>query len=152
LLCFQQPAKGRAVYGRDDDEWDELIEAGHRFLKEVASLGKTTSYTEMNAVLQRRSGLPGFDFSHEKDRAAMGYLLGRIVDRDQADHPGLMISSLVVYLNANDAGTGFYNLAKQKGLLHKGDSKEAFWIQQVKASHELFKQRRARSANPAGDV
>jgi hypothetical protein len=26
-----------------------------------------------------------------------------------------MISSLVVYLNANDAGTGFYNLAGQKG-------------------------------------
>ncbi|WP_253905291.1 hypothetical protein [Arthrobacter sp. H14] len=137
------------MYGRDDDEWDELVQAGHRFLIEVASLGKTTSYTEMNAVLQRRTGLVGFDFSQEKDRAAMGYLLGRVVDRDQADHPGLMISSLVVYLNANDAGTGFCNLARQKGLLHKGDSKEEFWIRQVKASHELFKTP-ARSAGPAG--
>lgn len=100
------------VYGRDDVEWDVLVQAGHRFLKEVASLGRTTSYTEMNAVLRRRTGLLGLDFNNEKDRAAMGYLLGRIVDRAQVDRPDLMISSLVVYLNANDAGTGLYNLAR----------------------------------------
>lgn len=137
------------MYGRSDEEWDDLVEAGHRFLKGVASQGKTTSYTEMNAVLQRRTGLRGFDFSQEKERAAMGYLLGRIVDLDQIDHPTLMISSLVVYLNANDAGTGFYNLARQKGLLGKGDSKEEFWIRQVQASHDLF-HRQTRSAGPSG--
>lgn len=144
--------EGEAMYGRDDDQWDDLVQAGHGFLKEVASLGKTTSYTEMNAVLQRRTGLPGFNFNQEKDRAAMGYLLGRIVDRDQNDHPGLMITSLVIYLNANDAGTGFYNLARQKGLLRKGDSKEEFWIRQVKASHELFKKRRPRSTSPDEEI
>ncbi|TLK56534.1 MULTISPECIES: hypothetical protein [Glutamicibacter] len=127
------------MYGRSVEEWDELIASGYEFLKAVARQGKTTSYTEMNAVLQRRTGLHGFDFSQEMERAAMGYLLGRIVDLDQEDHPNLMISSLVVYLNENNAGMGFYNLAKQKGLLRKGDSKEEFWIRQVKSTHNTFR-------------
>lgn len=127
------------MYGRSEDEWNELVVSGYEFLKGVARQGKFTSYTEMNAVIQRRTGLRGFEFSQEIDRAAMGYFLGRIVDLDQKAHPTLMISSLVVYLNANDAGSGFYNLARKKGLMSKGDSKEEFWIHQVKSVHDIFR-------------
>lgn len=75
------------VYGRDDEEWDLLGQAVHRILKELASRGRTTSHAEMHAVLRRRTGLLSFDFNLEKDRAAMGYLFGRIVDREE-EHSG----------------------------------------------------------------
>ena len=126
------------MYGRDDAEWDELVSEGHRFLREVAGRGRLTSYTELNAVLIHRTGLRGFDFSQKDGRAAMGELLGRIVAQDQQDHPGLMISALVAYLNENNAGAGFYDLAQHNGLLPHGaspQSKERFWIEQVRANH-----------------
>lgn len=50
------------MYGRDEEDWDQLADAGLAFLIERARLEKLTSYTELNATLQRRTGLPGFDF------------------------------------------------------------------------------------------
>ncbi|MEU9441516.1 hypothetical protein AB0D42_11475 [Streptomyces sp. NPDC048304] len=110
-----------------------------KFLIERAQLRKVTTYTEMNSVLARRTGLPGFDFEQADERAAMGHLLGLIVERDYPAS-GLMISALVHYLGANDAGPGFYTLAQQLGLLPKGSSATAklqFWIGQVNSLHEL---------------
>jgi hypothetical protein len=69
-----------ALYGRDDLVWDELARAGLEFLAERARLGKLTSYTELDATLVRRTGLPGFDFSRADERAAMGHLLYLIVE------------------------------------------------------------------------
>ncbi len=129
-----------AMYSRSDDDWDQLVDAGSKFLVERAQLRKVTTYTEMNSVLARRTGLPGFDFDRADDRAAMGHLLGLIVDRDYAKS-GLMISALVHYLGANDAGPGFYVLAQQLGMLPKGSSAMAkleFWIGQVNRLHERY--------------
>ncbi|MGW1730037.1 hypothetical protein [Streptomyces sp. NPDC001999] len=129
-------------YGRAEDEWDLLVEVGRQFLIERAKLGKVTTYTELNATLVRRTGCRAFDFERADERAAMGHLLGMIVDRDQACAPSsspLMISALVHYLGANDAGPGFYELAKQLQLLPKSASKiekEMFWIRQVNRLHE----------------
>ena len=128
------------IYGRGEDTWDTLADAGLAFLIERARLGKLTSYTELNAILQRRTGLGGFDFARADERAAMGHLLYLIVERNRPSS-GLMISALVTYLNANDAGTGFYGFAQDLGLLPRGASKtarEEFWIQQVKALHKLY--------------
>lgn len=49
---------------------------------------------------------PGFDFTPADARAAMGHSQYLIVERN---HPvtNLMISALVTYLDATDAGTGF---------------------------------------------
>ena len=69
------------MYGRDEVAWDQLTEAGTTFLIERAHLRKTTSYTELNAILERRTGLPGFDFTRADERAAMGHLLYLIVMR-----------------------------------------------------------------------
>lgn len=52
-----------------------------------------------------------------------------------------MISALVTYLDANDAGPGFYALAQQLGELSRGASSGAkweFWVSQVKAVHEHY--------------
>ncbi|MFF4537945.1 hypothetical protein [Streptomyces aureus] len=72
----------------------------------------------------------------------MGHLLGLIVERDQADAPSvppLMLSALVNYLDANDAGPGFYQLAKELQLLPMSASKDekfSFWIQQMNRLYE----------------
>ena len=129
------------MHGRYEQEWDQLIQAGHQFLLERAKAQRTTSYTELNAVLRRRTGLREFDFSHAEERAAIGDLLGQIVARDQEQYPHQMISALVIYLNANDAGTGFYQLAQDLNLLTKkpsADHKLKFWSDQVKAVHGRY--------------
>lgn len=105
-----------SMYGRDDISWDQLTAAGEAFLIERARLARVTSYTELNATLVRRTGLPGFDFDRQDERAAMGHLLGLIVARNRPATK-LMISSLVTYLDANDAGPGFYALAQQRRRL-----------------------------------
>ena len=129
-----------ALYGRDDLVWDELARAGLEFLVERARLGKLTSYTELNATLVRRTGLPGFDFSRADERAAMGHLLYLIVELNRPG-TGAMISALVTYLGANDAGSGFYGYAQDLGMLPRNASaiqKLEFWAGQVKAQHEYY--------------
>lgn len=125
-----------SMYGRDDETWQRLAKAGTEFLIERARLGKVTTYTEFNATLTRRTGIRGFDF----ERAAMGHLLGLIVEKNYpATH--LMISALVHYLDANDAGPGFYALAAELGLLARSASaneKWEFWVRQVTALHECY--------------
>ncbi|MFD9027705.1 hypothetical protein [Streptomyces parvulus] len=124
-------------YGRADSEWDELVEAGRKFLVERAKLRTTTSYTELNVTLARRTGCRAFDFERADERAAMGHLLGLIVQRDQEiapSEPPVMLSALVIYLGVNDAGSGFYQLAKELGLLSSSasaDEKSRFWIGQL---------------------
>jgi hypothetical protein len=126
-LCVLYRADGlaeevaMALYGRDDLAWDELARAGLEFLLERARLEKLTSYTELNATLIRRTGLPGFDFSRADERAAMGHLLYVIVELNRPE-TGLMISALVSYLDANDAGSGFYGYAQDLGMLQRNAS------------------------------
>jgi hypothetical protein len=129
-------------YNRSEQEWEQLVDAGLKFLIERAQLGKVTTYTELNATLIRRTRSAGFDFERPDERAAMGNLLGLIVGRDYPDS-GLMISALVHYLGSNDAGSGFYALAQQLGLLRKAASPSAkleFWIGQVSALHQRHQQ------------
>ena len=59
-------------YGREDNEWDALAAAGWEFLIAQARLELTTSYTEMNTVLARRTGVREFNFDLDGERHAMG--------------------------------------------------------------------------------
>ncbi|MGW9032094.1 hypothetical protein ACWGQ5_50535 [Streptomyces sp. NPDC055722] len=93
-------------------------------------------------TLARRTGCRLFDFERADERAAMGHLLGLIVERDQeivSSEPPVMLSALVNYLGANDAGPGFYQLAKELRLLPinaSADEKLVFWARQVKRLYE----------------
>lgn len=132
--------KEKSYYGRDQETWDRLAEAGLRFLIEQARLQRPTTYTELNAALARRTGLPGFDFGQANERAAMGHLLWLIVERN-LPVTGFMISALVNYSNANDAGTGFYGLAQELGLLRKDASpeeKKKFRAEQLNGLYEHY--------------
>src|SRR6201995_3746899 len=122
-------------YGRTEAEWERLTDAGLKFLVEQARMERTTTYTELDIVLHGRTRLRRFDFALDLDRAAMGHLLGLIVDRERPES-GHMISSIVIYLGENDTGPGFYKLAQEYGLLPWGasaDEKLAFWSGEVAA-------------------
>jgi hypothetical protein len=71
------------MYGRCEEDWDLLVDAGLAFLAERTRLRKLSSYTELNATLERRTRLPGFDFGRADERAAMGHLLYLIVERNR---------------------------------------------------------------------
>jgi hypothetical protein len=122
-------------YGRAGAEWAALEAAGWEFLVSQARLSRTTSYTEMNTVLARRTGVREFDFDLDGERHAMGELLRQLSERSFSQ-ARLLISVLVQYLNANDAGPGFYDLATRKHLLRprpSQDDKLTFWVQHVNA-------------------
>ena len=101
------------LYGRSSEVWDELVDAAVDFLLEVARRRGQTTYTELNRELTERTGHPGFNFDSQAERAAMGHLLGLVVERTRPES-GLMLSALVIYLGGNDPGTGFYALAKPR--------------------------------------
>jgi hypothetical protein len=138
------------AFGRDQADWDLLAEAGEVFLIERARLGRLTSYTELNAALERRAGLRRFDFALQAERTAMGHLLGLIVVERNRPVTGLVISALVIYLGGNDAGPGFYKLAQELGELPPGALsarvKEEFWVGQVKALHVYYRENPAAKA------
>lgn len=136
---------GAMMFGRDEADWDVLAGAGEEFLIERARLSRLTSYTELNAALERRTGLRRFDFELQAERAAVGHLLGLIVTERNRPVTGLMISALVVYIDGNDAGPGFYKLAQDLGQLPPGTLssriREEFWIGQVKALYAYYGKR-----------
>lgn len=124
-------------YGRSVSEWAELEAVGWEFLVSQARLKRTTSYTEMNTVLTRRTGVREFDFNLDGERRAMGELLAEVSERSFGQAQ-LLISVLVQYLNANDAGPGFYQLAQRKKLLRphpSQDEKLIFWVGHINAVH-----------------
>jgi hypothetical protein len=127
------------MFGRSDDEWDAMVNDATAFLRDQARLRRITSYSEVNSALARRGHVP-FDFSLDKDRNAVGALLGEIVRRTVED-TGVMLSAIVAYIDRNDAGPGFYALAVQLGLLANtatADDKLVFWSSQVGKVHERY--------------
>ena len=133
-------------HGRSAAEWSSLVAAGTRFLLDEARLQRSTSYTEMNSVLRQRTEARPFDFEMASERAALGDLLGQIAT-EQLPVSGHLVSAIVIYLNENDAGSGFYRLAEHLDLLAPGASprrKEEFWASEVRAVHEYYKPVRRR--------
>lgn len=133
------------MFGRSDDQWDAIIDDASAFLQDQARLQRITNYTEVNTALARRGHVP-FDFSNERDRSAIGAVLGDIVNRTIGD-TGAMLSAIVAYIDRNDAGPGFYALAVQLGLLQNNataDDKLAFWSSQVAKVHDRYARPRRR--------
>jgi hypothetical protein len=133
---------GGAMYGRTEDEWQELEQAGWDFLREKAAERRgdathdpTVSYSDANEELAARTGQPAFDFGQQAGRTAMGHLLGRISRNRSWPVSQLLISALVRYQNEADAGPGFFSLALEVGLIH-GPLPELerleFWLRHIR--------------------
>ena len=134
---------------RSEAEWNAIVDDAIRFLQDQARLGRLTSYTEVNAALGQR-GHKMFDFSHESERRAIGAVLSSVTRQTIGDS-GAMLSAIVVYLDQNDAGAGFYSLACDLGLLAKDaspDDRLGFWSGQVRKVHEIYARPRRRRRTP----
>jgi hypothetical protein len=133
-------------YGRSREDWAQLIAASRQFLVDYAQKGRTTTYTELNAVLAQRTTARTFDFDLDSERAALGELPGDValLERPACGH---LISAIVLYLNENSAGSGFFNLAIELGELPAAataDDKLAFWTQEVVAVYAHYNRNRRR--------
>lgn len=133
-------------YGRSHEDRRQLTAACRGFLVEYAQKQRTTSYTELNAVLAQRTTARPFDFDLDSERRALGELLGEValLERPACGH---LISAIVLYLNDNSAGGGFFDLAIEIGELSPDatdDQKLAFWAGEVRAVHEHYKPTRRR--------
>lgn len=124
-------------------DWERWVEGIIEFLSERARLERQTSYTEVNAVVSRRWDLAPLDFDNPRDRSAMSHMLREVVIRfQQQSGTNLMLTSIVIYLNENGPGAGFYALAVELGLLRRGataDQQLEFWIERVTAVFDHFK-------------
>jgi hypothetical protein len=120
----------------------ELEQAGWDFLKEKAAERRgdaahdpTVSYGNANEEMATRTGRSAFDFGQQAGRAAMGYLLGRISRNRSWPVSQLLISALVRYHGEADAGPGFFNLAREVGLIHgplPDLERLEFWLRHVR--------------------
>jgi hypothetical protein len=120
----------------------ELEQAGWDFLKEKAAERRgdaahdpTVSYGNANEEMATRTGQSAFDFGQQAGRAAMGYLLGRISRNRSWPVSQLLISALVRYQGEADAGPGFFNLAREVGLIHgplPDLERLEFWLRHVR--------------------
>jgi len=133
------------MFDRGDDEWDGIVIDTQAFLEDQARLRRVTSYTDVNTALAAAGHKP-FDFSTQRDRSAVGAVLGDVVNRTIGD-TGVMLSAIVTYIDRNDAGPGFYSLAVQLGELPSTatqDDKLVFWSSQVGKVHDLYARPRRR--------
>ena len=129
------------MYGRTELEWEALEAAGWDFLITRARAPRpSTDYTKMNNELAARTGQPPWNFEYAKDRAAMGELLGRLVDRSYQETKhrpggGQMVSALVMFLGGNGVGKGFFTKAVDLNLISSErmsqEARDAFWIRQM---------------------
>jgi hypothetical protein len=109
---------GVARYGREDQDWDALAAAGWEFLTTQARLERTTSYTEMNTVLARRTGVREFDFGLDGERHAMGELLGQLSERSFTQ-AGLLISVLSSTSSPTTPGPDSTNSPSARSSSHR---------------------------------
>lgn len=120
-------------FGRDDLEWDKLVHATIERLRALARDQQLTTYSALNRELADTTALAPFDLGSEGGRHAMGQMLG---DATRQDYPTskVLLSALCTHRDGVDVGHGFYNLAKELGVLpakSSADAKHLFWITTV---------------------
>lgn len=131
------------MYGRTELEWEQLRQAAEAFLIETAREEGLTDYTKLNEALTERTQLPGFDYTQESERAAVGRLLGEVSRQSHAEH-GIMLSALVTHRGSNNEGAGFYKLAaelKEMPAKPTALEKEKAFVDLVKAVHKHYSTR-----------
>jgi hypothetical protein len=81
------------MFDRGNDEWNAIVTDTQAFLEDQARLRRVTSYTDVNTALAAAGHKP-FDFSTQRDRSAVGAVLGDVVNRT-IDDTGVMLSAIV---------------------------------------------------------
>jgi hypothetical protein len=84
--------------------------------------------------------LAGIDVNNPHFAAQLGLILDEINRAEYAaDRP--LLSAVVIGLDSNQPGPGFFKCARTLGLLDDGDE-YGFWIAELKRVHEFWSSRR----------
>jgi hypothetical protein len=98
-------------------------------LLEIARAGEVTRYSDV-------APLVGLDMSRDNDRARMGELLDEISSFEFGGGRPLL-SAVVIRIDTNIPGPGFFVLATQTGLFQGGD-RTVFWVRELTRVHEYW--------------
>ncbi|MFI7481899.1 hypothetical protein ACH9EU_05725 [Kocuria sp. M1R5S2] len=104
------------MYGRTEDEWEQLRESAVYHLEAAAKSRSTIDYSTLNHQIADETGLPPFDFTKQTGRDAIAQLLAEISEDTHARH-GIMLSALVTHKGSANLGGGFYKLASKLGQM-----------------------------------
>lgn len=133
-------------HGRDDLEWNDLVEAGYGILTSRAPLQEMLDYTAFARMLAGKTGQPVMVFP--QDRNAVGHLLADISRRGFEDHPKLLLSVLVYARAGGRPGRGFFDLARDQDLITgtlSTEEEDVFVYDQVRKLADAYRKRPARS-------
>jgi hypothetical protein len=126
-------------FGYTQNEWDQAVDAGVGILKDVAGAGSTIDYTDFCERIFAITGVrvvPG--------EYALAHLLGD-VSRETLSTHNCAITTLVVYKDSTEAGSGLYTLAIEEGLLPKNPTevqKDQFRISHMNRAYEIWRRQR----------
>jgi hypothetical protein len=109
-----------------------VYQAVYNKLTEVAGRRDTINY---GAV----APLAGIDVDNPHFAVHVGRILDEINRAEHAEgHP--LLSAVVIGLDSNQPGSGFFKCARELGLLEDGDE-QAFWIAELKRVYEFWEPR-----------
>jgi hypothetical protein len=90
-----------------------MNEALYQRLSDVARRGQVTRYAEVAPLL-------GLDMSNAADRDQISILLDEVSRHEHSQgHP--LLSAVVIHMDDNIPGNGFFTFASQLGLFRGGD-------------------------------
>ncbi|MEX5300887.1 hypothetical protein [Kocuria sabuli] len=124
------------MYGRTEDEWEQLRESAEYHLVTIARTRGKTDYSTLNSKISDETELPPFDFSKQRGRDAIGQLLAEISERSHAQH-GILLSALVMHKDAADLGGGFYKLAIKLGRISPNPTSDQKLVALARLTEEV---------------
>ena len=133
---------------RTDDEWDELVAAATDILLEQGRKpDPRINYSTLNRMVAEQTGSEPFGLDTDHGRWAIGAMLAEVNNRTIADIEAVLgrkalLSVLVWLKDSGDLGNGFYDYARQLGLLkgRSADDRMVFLSEQMKTVAEYCRQ------------
>lgn len=128
------------MYGRTDEQWEQLRESAEYHLVKVAKTHGLTDYSTLNQVIAEENDLPPFDFFQQPGRDAIAKLLVEISEKTYAEH-GILLTALVMHKGSSHLGGGFYKLAARLGRIPANPTakqKDEALSQLISEVHEFY--------------
>ena len=104
-----------------------MNETLYQRLAEIARHGGVTRYGEI-------APLVGLNMANEEDRREMSKLLGEI-SRHEHEQGSPLLSAVVIHLEDNMPGNGFFTLATELNLFRDGD-RFMYFINELRRVHD----------------
>ena len=111
------------MFGFDPRQWERARAQVHEVLVARAREGEHITYSD----LVKRISAISLNMNIEKDRTALGRLLGDVSTQTHQERIG-MLSVMAILKNENMPAPGFFKLAKELG--HCFTDWQKFWVEE----------------------